>query len=493
MTRCSMLLAGLVLAVLTQHAAFAARDAAPLSTQKTVSQYGITWTFDKPVQVGRFVNGDYYVVGPVTVVDIDPPVLVGEEVPKDQIGGRETRWRQRDQAYVRNGSMLNPPARREVAYDSAISNWFRPGMVNAPPIEMKPGDSLVSTISLKVGEKVRKIVRGDGSHPEAEREYGDDSPVKTAAVLTCMAEAQPADAFRPAFCDTANHVYLARNLHRERLPNLPVPEAGFRIQDGEKDMEWWIRVFQRPWVNTGFFGFEQPMLNMPHYGREVGRTVGAAALVLCCDVPEGKKENLLINYVQVGIDYWGAVSNGHPGWHAFGGHGSGRKLPIVIAGYLLDDEKMMAPTKSFPDVDFQEDMQVIYDTGWTGAKVVYSGHLGSPDGKRVTEGPDSYLSYEHLPPSEWKSMTGEGYRRCCTSNAWVAQALAIHILGLEDAWNQPAFLDYADRWMTEDDTEHIKAIKEATGRDFSPDYNRQRNTWDPFVDRMWATHRGNLP
>jgi hypothetical protein len=206
-----------------------------------------------------------------------------------------------------------------------------------------------------------------------------------------------------------------------------------------------------------------------------------------------QKEQLLINYVQVGIDYWGVVRGGHRGWPAFGGHGSGRKLPIVVAGFLLGDEEMMAPTKAFPRVQFQEDMQVIYDTGWTGAKVVYAGHLGSPDGKRVTEGPDEYLSYEHLPPSRWKSMTGEGYRRCCTSLCWVGQALALRILHLEDAWNHPAFFDYADRWMTEDDTEAIKAIKEATGRDFSPDYNRQGNSWDPFVDKMWAAYRNNLP
>jgi len=252
-------------------------------------------------------------------------------------------------------------------------------------------------------------------------------------------------------------------------------------------------AFRKPWFNTGFFGFDEPMENMPHYGREVGRTVGAAALVLCCDIPAEPREKLLVNYLQVGIDYWAAVRNGHPGWHAFGGHGSGRKLPIVIAGYLLGDDEMMAPTKYFPDVNFQEDMQVIYDTGWTGAKVVYSGHLGSPDGKRVTEGRAAYLSYEHLHPSEWPSMTGEGYRRCCTSLCWVGQALAVRILHLEDAWNQPAFIEYADRWMTEDDTEHIKVIKEAKGNDYSADYSRQGNAWDPFVDKMWAAYRNNLP
>ena len=34
---------------------------------RQVTQYGITWTFDRPVQAGQFVTGDWWVVGPVTV------------------------------------------------------------------------------------------------------------------------------------------------------------------------------------------------------------------------------------------------------------------------------------------------------------------------------------------------------------------------------------------------------------------------------------------
>jgi hypothetical protein len=40
----------------------------------------ITWTFDKPARVGQFINGDYYVVGPVTVTLIDPKPLWGDEI-----------------------------------------------------------------------------------------------------------------------------------------------------------------------------------------------------------------------------------------------------------------------------------------------------------------------------------------------------------------------------------------------------------------------------
>src|SRR5437588_6010209 len=34
-----------------------------LASKESVSQYGVSWTFDKPARIGRFINGDWYVVG----------------------------------------------------------------------------------------------------------------------------------------------------------------------------------------------------------------------------------------------------------------------------------------------------------------------------------------------------------------------------------------------------------------------------------------------
>ncbi len=56
-----------------------------LPLRESVSQYGITWTFEKPARVGQFVNGDWYVVGPVTIKAIDPQPLYGSEIPTDQL------------------------------------------------------------------------------------------------------------------------------------------------------------------------------------------------------------------------------------------------------------------------------------------------------------------------------------------------------------------------------------------------------------------------
>ena len=318
---------------------------------KTVSQYGITWTFEKPLRVGQFVNGDYYVVGPVTVTNIDPRPLIGSEVPEAELGKQEKKQVKNDR-YVRNGSMFNPPARPEISYDTGIRNYSKPELVVVPPIRLQPGDCLVSTISLRVGEKSQFPYHSGGSM----REQHDNSPVKTAAILTCVADPQPADAFRPSYGDRQQKIYLARNLKRDLLPKFTPPR-------NTPDVETWIRIYQRPWVNTCFFGFEQSMENMPHYGQWVGQAQSVAGLMLMLGLPPEQKERLLINMVQVGIDYWGLVRNGHPGWQGWGGHGSGRKFPIVLVGLLLGDDEMASPAKTFPNVEFGEDNQTMYGQG----------------------------------------------------------------------------------------------------------------------------------
>src|ERR1035437_9672400 len=40
--------------------------------RKEITQYGITWTFDKPILTGQFITGDWWVLGPVTIIKITP-------------------------------------------------------------------------------------------------------------------------------------------------------------------------------------------------------------------------------------------------------------------------------------------------------------------------------------------------------------------------------------------------------------------------------------
>jgi hypothetical protein len=449
-----------------------------LPLKESVSQYGMTWTFEKPARVGQFINGDWYVVGPVTVKEIDPKPLYGDEIPRNQLDHMDKE--RKEEQRIRNGFMLNPPAAMKVAYDSGVRNWFDPSLIGKLPVTMKPGDSLVSTISMPKGLVLSAPLRN-----KIERGVDDSSPIRTAAVLTCVAGPQPADALRPAFCDRQQRIYLARDLRRQLLPTAAVPKSLANVQQ-------YIRFTQRPWLGTCFFGFEEPVENMPSYGLEYGRVAGISALLLCTDLKPEQKELLLVNYVQIGIDLGGMITNGHPGWQGFGGHGSGRKLPIVFAGLLLGDDQLANINKSFPKVSFGEDEQTAYGDGWTGAKVVFAGHraIDAATGiARTGTGP-----YEHTLPSTWKAgdNTSEAYRRCCTSVGWVAQALALRLMHGETAWNHDAFFDYVDRWMYENDAEFVKTIKEATDKDHDKDFSRQGQAWDAFVNEMWAKHRPTL-
>ena len=41
-----------------------------------ISQFGITWTFDDSYPYGQFANGDFWVAGPVTIIQISPASII---------------------------------------------------------------------------------------------------------------------------------------------------------------------------------------------------------------------------------------------------------------------------------------------------------------------------------------------------------------------------------------------------------------------------------
>jgi len=442
----------------------------------TITQYGITWKLSEPAEVGQFVTGDYYVVGNCEVVSITPPPGNG-----------------------RNGSELNPPLNDGYSgYDSREeAGRYDPKMSTALPIHMKPGDALISTISVSDKEF--------GNIPDwLRRSDKSGCPVKSACVLTCLAAAAPADAFRPSYCDRSQKIYLASNLKRGLLPHLPYGKDTFDTDQGPLTVEEFADHYNRVWLDLVFFSFDAPAAYQPQYGRELGRAAGLASLILMTDLLPELKEKILIGFVQNGIDLWGIVRAGFHGWEAFGGHGSGRKWPIVFAGIMLGDDEMASPSKSYPQCQFGEDIQTLYKRCWTGANVVYAGHNGvDKNGNNVNSKP-GWGQYEDLQPKDWPNDPeepgmNEAYRRSCTSLAWVGEALAARIMHAEKYWDHDAFFSYVDRWMTEDDTQFLKTIKEQTSRPPYPaggltylDWAWQRQTWDPFVMEMWQKYRDNL-
>jgi len=108
------------------------------------------------------------------------------------------------------------------------------------------------------------------------------------------------------------------------------------------------------------------------------------------------------------------------------------------------------------------------------------------------------------PPTEWprlkpdRAPASEGYRRANTSNSWIGQALAVRLMHAEKVWDHDAFFAYVDRWMTEDDTPFVEAIRNAGGMDWTKakrgEFGRQGYVMQAkFVREMWDAWRNALP
>ncbi len=454
-------------------------------SETSITKDGITWTFSVPAFVGQFVNGDYYVVGPVTVTSISPQPTTS--------------------APYLNGSVKNLPTRNgKSGFDSRLNDgdnqswWFDSTLRAYPPLRLEPGDSLVSTVSLPAIHSVPEVMRASDKSA---------SPVASASVLTVVSDAPPNDAFRPSYCDRHQTIYRAGSLQRQLLPSVAPPNP-----PETPSLARYETLFRRPWIDTNPFLFDAPADYMPSYGQHLAFADSYAGLLLMLNFPSAEKVKLTNYLVQYGIDLYGCLQAGY-GWPALGGHRSGRKFPIIFAGVLLNDAGMKNVSANYPD-RFGEDMQTMYikdlppagtyQHAWQGATAIYGGHLGvHPDGTPLSPGLNG--PYEQLQPRDWQILTppgeqlGEAYRRCCTSTSWVGEALAMHLLKAENIWNHPAFFDYVYRWMTEDDADAVVKIKQQTSFDYTEDFLRQKQTvhWlqgqvsqPSFIDDMWkAYHR----
>jgi hypothetical protein len=380
----------------------------PADLRSSVTQYGITWTFDAPHAVGQFVTGDWWVVGPVTIVSMDPAPVAG-----------------------RHGSMLDPVGDQD--YDSRAGRHAE-GLRVSFPLTVEGTHSLVSAIS----------------HPDAPEcdQGGSDGwltydgdcqrgPIQTQAILTVVAAAPPADAFRPPYAGADKPIHRAFDLCWSALPKLAPPADLPAAADI-------LRHVERPWIdhlNSWTMQHGCATLNMFCYGREVGNIVATLAAYVLVDSPE--QQELARRMVQLGIDNYGVLQAGGGGG-SDGGHFNGRKFPIVFAGALLGDANMRSPGVGIGNEDamtyagaggvalWGRDCDACY----LGNGCEYSGDCNNG-------------AKDCRDPAQMIDGCGD-YRNCCTSVTWVGEALAVHALDLAAAWGHDPFLAYVDRWVAGD-------------------------------------------
>ena len=439
-------------------------QAAHTEYRTEVSQYGITWTFDKPYRTGRFITGDWWVQGPATIVRVTP---APGPVAYEKVVFKENRWKDtslRADTTMRNGSMIVLKVGQRHGYDSRAAGYDEKESVKFP-LELKPDVSLISSISnntLPVDNFPKEIMW------DAEKQ--SENVMKAAAVLTCVKEIPPEDSFRPPYAGADKPFFRAKDIRWDRLPRLtPAGEV--------PSWELFERYLQRPWIDHLMSWSQQQLVpneNGPNYGREHARIISIASLMVSLDVPRERKEKLTIELIQRGIDLYGLARAGGY-WNEGGGHSSGRKWPILFASLMLDQPEISQLPQT---AIFQEDTQTYYGKGWFGQDVLY--WMVQHHGKRST--------YEEKPPEQWEQWdkTTESYRICCNAVAWVGTALTARHMKAITLWNHDAFFDYVDRWMREDDP-----YADARGKYGRP--KQETTTFDPFVTAMWKAHRKDAP
>lgn len=292
----------------------------------SVTQFGITITFSTDHTIGQYVNGDYYVVGPISVIQIT--VDSGNRIAGSTVG--------------QDGATINPPTLNTQGFDSRQVQTYSASLNETLsfPFTVSAGESLVAS------ESYPTPVNIGGTHIVY---------LKTAIVLTCVSTPPAANTFRPAYSGGDTTVRLWSDIDKaSRLPlSLTPPPSVPELSV----VEGYVSRLFLDVLNSVYTREIIPHLNSPDYGREIAINYGTALLMLLLDENViGNKDTLIKGIVQVGIDIYMAIINGK-NYYPNGGHYQGRAGIVLITGYLLQDAGMMSLGG---DTIFQENSQTFY-------------------------------------------------------------------------------------------------------------------------------------
>lgn len=438
----------------------------------SLSQFGITWLFDKPYESGRYLNGDWWVVGPVKLISISNDL---HEPGFSPSSGQD-------------GSMVNPDGSQWQGYDASLTNYQAALNVSdqnqAPlsltnPLVLEVNSSLVSSVSWLYHSEGE----GETGLPKFNGDTNTPRPVlRSAAILTVVDAPVEPGSFRPAYSEPDKSArFQLDQMSGSFLKGLTPPESTPSLAEVELSLE-------RPWIDhvNGYLGaFLHPSENMPEYGRDLAISMGVASNLLhldfCLLPDQPSKQKLMYRFTQLGIDLAGIAQSGG-GWPADGGHGAGRKWPIVFASMALADERLSSI--GLGGVRFQEDETTFYisqsdvdvanSTNWLpderAAELIpyRAGNIGIPE-----------WSIRHQTEPERSNFFWDATYRTINHQSFAGSALSVHLSGARANWDNDAFLDYMDR---------ATAFGSYGFSLMDKDYDRM-TYGDEFIAELWRQNR----
>lgn len=416
----------------------------PAMAATSVSRNGVTWNFSADRQVGQYCNGDWWVVGPVTITSISPASV--------NVSG-----------YVTNGSMRNPGTGSTQGFDNRFIAAYNPyndalNVGNKLPQTLPADSSLVSAVSAPA--------------------YQQWGMIQSYSVLTVVSAPPAAGSFRPSY--TGNGSRASR--WKESDLNYGALQRLSRTGMSLPSMTDLASDFQRTWFEidlawTGRY-MHTPYQALNGYGKDMAIKTGNAALLLNLDYTNAEKRDLLVGLVQYGIDIAGIRTNGGR-WYDTGGHNVGRLSPLLVAAAALNATELRNHCAGSA-LGFSEYCQTFFVTQADVDRPHYtadgrprlpytSANIGMPEwGETHNDNPSRDAN-------NWNAF----YRDIC-GGQFTAPAMAARVMGLRGvcAW-EPFFL-YQERHLNYEQ-----------GSSYGGEFNS--NPTPAFHKQFYNAHKNAVP
>ena len=399
-------------------------QAVPAFAATQVSHYGITWNFSSDRPTGTFVNGEPWVIGPVTITNINP-------------NPSQSTYN------VQHGSMINPVPNTNHGFDSnpvvyGLQYDATKNVALSFPFTLQPGNVLVSA-------------KSQTYYP---------TWLKTVCALTVLGSPPPSGSFRPSIFGTDRTVkWNVSQMNWSVLKNYaatPSTPSRAEILAQIPPLPWfeWSPRWDGNSLQADDNTTDLPFVDGNHYrvyGRDTAAKFGRISLWLNTNQPLADKQAIAIQLVQNGIDIYEYLNHGG-GFLADGGHKCGRKLPLVIAAMMLNDSSLIA--KSGNPTLFQEDQQLWTVNQNDVGRVIWVAPPGDSWYGR------EFLQYrqEDVGMPEWgirhnwnpfeDNRSWSATYRDVVATGMMGSWLAGYLMGAQTTWNYPTAFAYMERYAS---------------------------------------------
>lgn len=447
------------------------RRLAPTTNASSVTFDGVTFTFDKPMPVGTFVDGTPFVVSNAAFN------ITAISTPSTGTG-----------ADARHGAMLGSTMAGEVNGFDGIATGYNAALnvdpgATAAPISFDAGDA----------DAVVKAISVTGTRDNAW------TNISKYSVLTVVAATPFLGAFRPAIAGvTRAPQWTEDDIDWGVLSSLAMPIAlpSAAVTLGKiplVTMTWHTnsasaRDFRTEWA----YGAAST-----NYAREYGETRLEAMFRLHSDISRPDKRALAIRMIQMGIDFAGVREAGL-NWITDGGLTAGVMPAMYLAAIALDDATLLAAAQSTISNDMQQAFWVASDD--VGRAVNYPDTSGGGDQYHQTYqaamlGVPEWGVRANTAPERHNSSLSARYRYV-SSPAMALNPLAVGLLdGGEVAWINGASNTTNDRyatigWMDRYVRMEAWRLADFPARDFV--LTSGTNTLNPVLLDVYESHRASL-